>query len=363
MGKRFGIKDIAQIAGVSKGTVDRVLHKRGNVSPDAKKKVLAAMVSLDYEPNLIASALASKKGWKLAVLLPNAEGDPFWEQPRQGIERATQSLRDYGVTVDLFLFEDGQPAHFQQLGKEILNGCYDGLLVSPTFSKESNAFLNECEEMQLCYVQINTYLERKHDCFLAYIGQDSYSSGVLAAKLLHFEMKANEKAVILHLEKEVNNAQHLMDKQAGFNDYFKNHSQKNIQILQEKFGDVHDVKELESFIERILKEEPDISGIFVSTSKLYHVVPLIKKFGQKPIGLIGFDLIQENLQYLETEEIHFLINQNPFKQGFLGVMNLFNHLALKKEVEKIQYLPLDVVMRENAQYYLEDKYEKLHLII
>ena len=38
MNKKYTIKDIAQMAGVSKGTVDRVLHKRGKVSEDALKK-------------------------------------------------------------------------------------------------------------------------------------------------------------------------------------------------------------------------------------------------------------------------------------------------------------------------------------
>jgi LacI family transcriptional regulator len=78
--------------------------------------------------------------------------------------------------------------------------------------------------------------------------------------------------------------------------------------------------------------------------------------------MVGFDLIEENLDYLKQDKINFLINQNPVKQGFLGVMNIFNHLILKKELTKKQYLPLDVVMLENMQYYIE-KEEELHLII
>jgi len=33
-------------------------------------------------------------------------------------------------------------------------------------------------------------------------------------------------------------------------------------------------------------------------------------------------------------------------------VNLVNHLILKQEVEPIQYLPLDIVMKENVDYYL-----------
>ena len=55
------IKDIAARAGVSTGTVDRVLHKRPNVSKSALEKVNKALEELDYRPNMYASALAYNK--------------------------------------------------------------------------------------------------------------------------------------------------------------------------------------------------------------------------------------------------------------------------------------------------------------
>ena len=54
IGKNIRIKDIAKLAGVSVGTVDRVLHNRGRVSDDALQKVTAVMNQIDYKPNLIA---------------------------------------------------------------------------------------------------------------------------------------------------------------------------------------------------------------------------------------------------------------------------------------------------------------------
>ena len=42
MAKKIRIKDIADIAGVSAGTVDRVLHNRGHVAEDKRIKIEAA---------------------------------------------------------------------------------------------------------------------------------------------------------------------------------------------------------------------------------------------------------------------------------------------------------------------------------
>ena len=62
MRKSIRIKDIALRAGVSIGTVDRVLHKRGEVSEETQQKIQQIIDELDYRPNLLASSLASNTG-------------------------------------------------------------------------------------------------------------------------------------------------------------------------------------------------------------------------------------------------------------------------------------------------------------
>ena len=64
------IKDIAARAGVSTGTVDRVLHNRPNVSKSALEKVNKALEELDYRPNMYASALAYNKTYNFYIVLP-----------------------------------------------------------------------------------------------------------------------------------------------------------------------------------------------------------------------------------------------------------------------------------------------------
>jgi len=69
--KNMRIKDIAKAAGVSVGTVDRVLHNRGKVSEDALKKVMEVLNKNEYKPNLIARMLGSNRSYRIVVLLPN----------------------------------------------------------------------------------------------------------------------------------------------------------------------------------------------------------------------------------------------------------------------------------------------------
>jgi len=83
----FGVKEIARRANVSIATVDRVIHNRTGVSEKTKKKINEIIKELDYQPNILASRLASKNIIILAVLIPRvSEETDFWEVPLRGIQ-------------------------------------------------------------------------------------------------------------------------------------------------------------------------------------------------------------------------------------------------------------------------------------
>ena len=362
MSDRIRIVDIAREAGVSKGTVDRVLHNRGHVSPIAKARVLAAMQALDYRPNMIASALAYNRLWRIAALIPTYTKDPFWRLPSQGIEQGLRAVRDYGISVTFFRFRDADTADFERQADAILAEAFDAVIVAPIYTHESSRFLDRCDERGIPYIQINTYLERRSDYFLGYIGQDSYSSGRVAAKLLNMQMQAGQTAMILHLEKGYYNSQHLLEKERGFKQYFAQSGRPGTRTVQASFENVFATDDLRDFLAEQLSRYPEVSGIFVTTSKLFHIVPHLDALGYPDLFLIGFDLIQPNLRYLEAGRIQFLINQNPVQQGYLSVVSIFNHLIRKEAIPKIRHLPLDIVIPENVRHYLDEERQS-HLVI
>ena len=77
MTERIRIKDIAEKAGVSVGTVDRVLHNRPNVSKPALEKVKKVLTEMNYQPNVYASALAYNKSYTFFLLMPQHESEAY----------------------------------------------------------------------------------------------------------------------------------------------------------------------------------------------------------------------------------------------------------------------------------------------
>ena len=90
MGDRIRIKDIAAKAGVSVGTVDRVLHKRPNVSKLAKEKVEKILNEINYQPNVYASVLAYNKTYTFYCVLPKHTSEAYWEEIELGAIKAVE---------------------------------------------------------------------------------------------------------------------------------------------------------------------------------------------------------------------------------------------------------------------------------
>jgi len=357
MDQRIRIKDIAEKAGVSTGTVDRVIHQRGNVSHKVKEKVLRVMEVLGYERNIIASTLAYNRVFSIAVLLPDSSHDLYWEQPKLGIEKAYKNVLHYGVSLKTLYFDQFDPKSFLDKAEELWRdgSLPDAVLFTPLFYKESLQLLAECKRKNIPNAIINTNIENSES--LCFIGPDSYQSGVLGARLLNFGLNRGETVMILNLAMGSANAQHLIEKESGFRDYFDNVKDKEIKVVKTVFEEFHDAGKLKEFLKVHLKIYPKLTALFVTNSRAYKVLECLTREEIDKIKIVGFDLIEPNLVHLRNNKLNFIINQNPVQQGYLGVMNIVNHLILKKQVDKVQYLPLDIVVNENVEYYLRKKIE------
>ena len=354
MKKRIRIKDVAERAGVSTGTVDRVIHNRGRVAEKVREKVLKVMKEMGFQRNMIASALAKNETYRIGVLLPNQDTDSYWTQPYAGVEEAKKIVQPYGIIIEYHFFKLQDPTDFYKKMKAVIASAPQGILFPPLFLKEGQALLKECDKKNIPCVIFNTNIQDVKT--LSYIGQDSYQSGVLAARLLHFGMPNKSTAIILNLTKGSTNAQHLIEKKAGFKDYFDQNTQQEVAIHNLEFEAYNNPKKLKKFLNELLKKYPNLSGIFFTNSRAHKAIDCLKKSLDPKIKIIGFDLIEQNLKYLHEDKINFLINQNPIEQGYLGIQTLYKHLVLKEHVDPIQYLPLDIIVKENVEYYQKRGY-------
>jgi LacI family transcriptional regulator len=80
---------------------------------------------------------------------------------------------------------------------------------------------------------------------------------------------------------------------------------------------------------------------------------MINEAKDKNIRVVGYDLIDENVKYLQHGTIDFIIHQNQKRQAYLGVTSLVEYFLFQKEISERILLPIDVVNSENSDYYIE----------
>jgi LacI family transcriptional regulator len=345
--KTIRIKDIARLAGVSIGTVDRVIHKRGKTSPEATTKVLSVLQKMDYKPNFIARNLGSNRRLRIATLIPHAPADEYWVQCEKGLQNAANDWGHFNVSIEPYLFDLDSSASFLKAAHTLLRAKPDGVLMAPLFHAEALAVVRLFMDQTIPFVTINT--EIKENNGISFIGQNSFQSGRLAAELLHLRTPQSDGAstyAILHINEDLDNSIHLMEKERGFREFFKEAGKAHVVTLS-----VTDVAG-EEFVNALddLLQKSSLKGIFVSTSKAFEVAD--RMIGKRKVNLVGYDLLSKNIEYLKKGIIDFVIHQNPRRQAIQGINALSSFLVFKRQAKQQDFFPLEVITRENLVSYL-----------
>ncbi|OYD07176.1 LacI family DNA-binding transcriptional regulator [Paludifilum halophilum] len=126
------IKEVSQLAGVSVATVSRVLNRSGYVHRDTEQKVLKAIETLNYKPNLVARSLSNKKTRTIGLMVPDIM-NPFFPELARAVEDVMQL---YGYTT--ILCNSDEKAEKEKQYVQVLEQKYiEGLiLVSSALSPE-----------------------------------------------------------------------------------------------------------------------------------------------------------------------------------------------------------------------------------
>lgn len=305
---------------------------------------------MEYQPNILASTLASKKKFSVALLFPEpVSPEAYWNKPMIGVRQAFQEIQQYGFDINAHFFRQSDPKTFNDEAETVLNGNPDGVVLAPFFSREALEFVNELESRGIPYVFIDSNL--KNCPKISYIGQDSFRSGMVAAKLLDYAIPENASILILQFAKELDNMNHLVQREKGFCEYFRQkYGEGTRKLTTLEIADPNEPVCQQRILDQ-LEGDQNLLGVFVTNSQVYHVGRILEMHPKAKMRVIGHDLIRENIEFLNKGIVDFLICQRPEEQGYRAIISLFDHLILKKEVNAENYTSIDIVTKENLDYY------------
>lgn len=337
-------KQIAELAGVSRGTVDRALHNRGRVRPEVAERIRRIASELEYQPNIIGRALVkSAEQFKIGVIVQSAE-TPTMQIVYQGAQQAASELKASGVEV-LIRCIDGLDtlAVLEAIDTMVEQGVH-GFALSPNNEPEIRERINELNEHHMPVITINS--DVPNSARLCFIGMDNYRAGQTAAGLVRLLFPNGGK--IFPLTGHLNNTSHNR-RLIGFTDTLAHEQIDGLTVLA--FQSCFDRDDFAyELTQHTLSAHPDLTGVYVAANGQLGVCEAICDAGKRDqVRVIAFDLTAPNDELLRQGCISILLDQEAFVQGYRPPFLLHEYLLHKKRPEReLMYTDIRICTKYNT---------------
>lgn len=325
------IKQIAELSGVSRGTVDRVLNNRGKVKPKTEETVRRIAQQLGYQPNLAGKALAVRKKAPVIGVIVSSEENPFFDEVLRGIRRGEEELKDYGVRVLLRQMKGYDVSRQAELIEEI-GGEVSALILNPINDPRIAGLLSAMQENGTGVVAMNNDIENCKR--LCYVGSDYERGGQTACGMMGLLTGGKAKTGILLGSKKILGHNRRVE---GF-----------LAIARERYPQIKVVDMAETNDDDVvafeaakgmLASHPEITALFVAAAGTYGVCRAVEALGKTgEITIVCFDAIPSTVEMMKKGLIKATICQQPFTQGNKSVHIAFDYVVSGMKPKKDSFI-------------------------
>ncbi|PWG81459.1 LacI family DNA-binding transcriptional regulator [Pararcticibacter amylolyticus] len=348
MKKKYRIKDIAALAGVSAGTVDRVIHNRGDVSADSRQKIEKVLAELDFTYRLGSPAVADSRQFRLLIILPeHSEGD-YWESIEKGIESAVNDFGNIKLKMKFLYYNQFDLYSCRSTFNKALSLKADMVLIGPSFYDETVLFASQLFMRNIPYVFVDTFVNNTQP--LAFFGPHSFQTGVVQARLLTTVLEPGKDIAFFHSKRtgDETSVQSLA-RSYGFMSYLKDHFPQ-INVFSAQFDD-SDRKLSTGLLDQFFREHTSIGGAAVFNTRAYVISEYLKQHHLQHIKLVGYGTDKRNIDGLKDGYISFIISERPEHQGYRAIKSILEYLLYNKTGQVENYTPIDILIKETADFY------------
>ena len=339
MAKQVKIKEIAQMAGVSAGTVDRILHNRGKVSDKSREAVEKVLADVGYKYNIHLSAMSFRKEINIYICIPVASAGEYWDSVKNGIMHALEEYYDIDIKPHYYFYDQYDAYSCQNTYKKLASGKPDAVIIGSTFTEETKQLCEHLDNNSIPYIFVDSIVEDTNP-YETYT-TDQYICGYLLAKLLDAATPADKSIAIFRFQRIGN--------QGAIN----SQERKSNRVIEATLP-ASDIQQTESTLLEFLKNNPDVKGMAVLNSRGSILANTIYAHKLHDIKVISFDLTNNNRRCLENGTITTLLCQKPELQGFNAIKSTINRILYNMPVKQVHHLmPIDIIFKENLPFYKE----------
>lgn len=324
------MKKIAELCGVSRGTVDRALNGRGRVNAETAENIRKMAKQLGYEPNPAGKALAARKNRPVIGIILSAEGNAFFDRVIDGIKDAAEEYKIYGLQVEIHTMKGYLPE--DQLALiESIQADINALILNPINDKRIVQKIDELVDAGVFVVNLNNDVDgSKRHC---YVGSDYYNGGITACALLEAMIGTSAKVgLILGSRQVLGHKQRLegfLHRMERVKDFYA------IDVIEHEDDEIFAYERTKEF----LRSHPETTAICSLAAGVYGIGRAVMQLPEeKRPMVIAFDSVPTTVEMMKFGVVRATIYQHPYRQGHLAVDIAFAYLVNGRLPEKREYI-------------------------
>ena len=335
---RVTIKKIAELANVSRGTVDRALNDKPGVKDDVKKKVKEIADALGYKTNMIAKTLVNLRNPMEIGVIVAPDYNPFVNDIKRGIHDAAKELYDYGVKVDIQVMKDLDTTEQLSILEKFYKKGVSAVALVPIENDSISVYIEKMVDSGIPVVTFNSDI--KNTKRLCFVGQDHVMGGRVAGGLMGKILNGDGKiAIITSSLSLLCHCQRI----EGFKKKIKE-EYSAVEIV--KIVENEDMDDNALALTLSLCEEIDnLKGIYITgggASGLGKALKILKL--ERSVKVVSHDFVDGTIKLLKEKVIDFTIGQDPFRQGYLPIKILFDYL-MNNKIPEVDFIKIQIDIR------------------
>ena len=326
MGSRPTIQMVAELAGVSRGTVDRVLNDRPHVNEEVRRRVLEAMRELGYISPREAyrrQAETALRPLTLGVLLPNWEGQ-FRAEVTEGVRQACEELEESKVRVLVRRCETDLPQEAVELLEAMEADGAEGFAVCAVNDPAIQGWIAARTGAGVPCVTFNSDLPESGR--LCFVGQDIRQAGRVAAGLLYKCVDRQGPVLATAGNLKFDGHRQRLD---GFRERRGELGLPEEQVIvRETYNDYETTLQV---VSEVLAERPELRGVYMANFSVSGCCAAIQRAGRTgQVHVVCHDINETVRQLVRAGAVDFTIPQDLRRQGYAPLLLLRDLLRKKK---------------------------------
>lgn len=342
MKEKTTLQDIAQLTGVSVGTVHKALNNSKGVGEKKRREILALAQSLNYIP--VTKHIAAQQ--TVVALFPDPIGEDrfFYQFIWAGIAKREEELSPTAFQIIKVSF-DGSIADQRTKLEQIYDLYHDTMTGLITIIWEEDKFLEILDRFTCLGIRIFTIsADAPGSQRTATVMANPYKTGRLAAEYIGSVLDGFCRVIIMGTKRDAYNHAQVV---RGFFDQM-GITNPRIQIIELYESREYPERLLETLNDFLTKFD-DIRGIYANnartTARILDTIKIQKK--QRKICVVGSEIFRQSISAMQDGTLNAVIDQNAFQQAYEGVSTAFAHLVLGKQQAGNIFVPSSLYLQNN----------------